>query len=185
MAAAVFDPTGKNLYMSNFSTSFVFKLGVQPLNLDEPPSPTNPLVPPTGSPSVLYHDPSILLGPNHMSFDGEDFLWITSGENNQIVELDTRNGGLLATAGSFCGLTNDGAPKCLLQPANIVKLGNAMYVDNQANPGLNCLNTEAGPPGSLVPAGLPPLCGPEITPSATWTNLNLYTIASFFPNGRR
>jgi hypothetical protein len=185
VAAAVFDPTGKNLYMSNFSTSFVFKLGVQPLNLDEPPSPTNPLVPPTGSPSVLYHDPSVLLGPNHMAFDGENLLWITSGENNQIVELDTRSGELSATAGSFCGLTDEGAPKCLLQPANIVKLGNAMYVDNQANPGLNCLNTEAGPPGSLVPAGLPPLCGPGITPSATWTNLNLYTIASFFPNGRR
>jgi DNA-binding beta-propeller fold protein YncE len=196
VAAAVFDPEGENLYMSNFSTSFVFTLGVQPVNLGEPPSPTNLLVPPTGSPSVLFHDPSILLGPNHMAFDGDgekhhrrrdaesDHLWITSGENNQVVELDSRNGAVLATAGSFCGLTDDGAPKCLLQPANIVKLGDTMYVDNEANPGLNCLNTEAGPPGSLVPAGLPPLCGPGITPSATWTDLRLYTISRFFPNGR-
>jgi hypothetical protein len=184
VAAAVFDPAGKNLFMSNFSTSFVFTLGVQPANLGEPPSPTNPLVPPTGSPSVLYHDPSILLGPNHMAFDGEKHLWITSGENNKVVELDSRNGAVLAIAGSFCGLTDDGAPKCLLQPANIVKLGNAMYVDNEANPGLNCLNTEAGAPGSLVPAGLPPLCGPGVTPSATWTDLRLYTISRFSPNGR-
>jgi hypothetical protein len=204
VAAAVFDPRGKNLYMSNFSTSYVFRLRVQPVDADEPPSPTNPLVAPTGSPSVFYydpsildgpnhmafdrearHDPSILDGPNHMDFDGEAHLWITSGENNQVVELDTHNGRVLATAGSFCGLTDDGAPKCLLQPANIVKLGNAMYVDNEANPGLNCLNIEAGPPGSLVPAGLPPLCGPGITPSSTWTDLRLYTISRFFPHAKR
>ena len=104
MAAAVFDPTGKNLYMSNFSTSYVFRLRVRPVDAGKPPSPTNPLVAPTGSPSVFYHDPSILDGPNHMAFDGEDRLWITSGENNQVVELDTHNGKVLATAGSFCGL---------------------------------------------------------------------------------
>ena len=179
VAAAVFDPRGKNLYMSNFSTSYVYRLGVQPVDAGKPPSPTNPLAAPTGSPSVFYHDTSILLGPNHMAFDGEARLWITSGENNQVVKFDTDNGTVLATAGSFCGLTKKGAPKCLLQPANIVKLGNEMYVDNEANPGLNCLNTEAGAPGSLVPAGLPPLCGPGVTPSSTWTNLKLYTISSF------
>jgi DNA-binding beta-propeller fold protein YncE len=179
VAAAVFDPKGKNLYMSNFSTSYVYTLGVQPVDAGKPPSPTNPLVAPTGSPSVFYYDTSILLGPNHMSFDGEARLWITSGENNQVVKFDTDNGTVLATAGSFCGLTKKGAPKCLLQPANIVKFGNEMYVDNEANPGLNCLNTEAGAPGSLVPAGLPPLCGPGVTPSSTWTNLKLYTISSF------
>ena len=31
-----------------------------------------------------------------------------------------------------------------------------MYIGNEANPGLKCLNAEAGPPGSLVPAGRPP-----------------------------
>jgi hypothetical protein len=118
-----------------------------------------------------------------MAFDGEAHLWITSGENNQVVELDPHNGGLLATAGSFCGLTDAGAPKCLLQPANIVKLGNAMYVDNEANPGLSCLDN-AVPPGSLVPFGLAPICGTG-TPSSTWTNLKLYTISRFFPNGKR
>jgi hypothetical protein len=182
VAAAVFDPCGKNLYMSNFSTSYVYKMAVQPVDAGRPPSLNNPLAAPTGSPSVFYYNPSILDGPNHMAFDGDDRLWITSGENNQVVELDTRHGRVLATAGSFCGLTDDGAPKCLLQPANIVKLGDAMYVDNEANPGLNCLNTEAGPPGSLVPAGLPPLCGPGVTPSSTWTDLKLYTISRFFPD---
>ncbi len=182
VAAAVFDPRGKNLYMSNFSTSYVYRLAVQPVDTGKRPSPTNPLAAPTGSPSVFYYDPSILDGPNHMAFDGEDHLWITSGENNKVLEFDTRSGRVLANAGSFCGLTDDGAPKCLLQPANIVKLGKAMYVDNEANPGLNCLNIEAGPPGSLVPAGLPPLCGPGVTPSSTWTNLKLYTISRFFPD---
>lgn len=182
VTAAVFDRNGNNLYMANFSTSYVFRLGVQPVNPHEPPSPTNPLVPPVASPSVFYYDTGILLGPNHMAFDFENRLWITSGENNQVVKLDTRSGGLLATAGSFCGLTDNGAPKCLLQPANIVALGDAMYVDNDANPGLNCLNTEAGAPGSLVPAGLPPLCGPGVTPSSTWTDLKLYTISRFFPD---
>ena len=188
VAAAVFDPTGKYLYMSNFSTSRVFRLRVQPVNPEEEPSPSNPLVPPTGSPSLFYYDPSVLLGPNHMAFDGEAHLWITAGENNQVVELNPHNGELLATAGSFCGLTDAGAPKCLLQPANIVKLGNAMYVDNEANPGLSCLDM-AAPPGSQVPFGLPPqnggFCGPDVTPSSTWTNLKLYTISRFFPNGKQ
>ena len=180
VAAAVFDPKGKNLYMSNFSTSYVYRLAVQPVNAAEPPSPANPLAAPAGSPSVFYYNTSILLGPNHMAFSDYHHLWITSGENNQVVELDTKNATVVATAGSFCGLKKwNGSPKCLLQPANIVKLGDAIYVDNEANPGLNCLNTEAGPPGSLVPAGLAPLCGPGITPSSTWTNLKLYTISSF------
>lgn len=181
VAAAVFDPSGKHLYMSNFSSNYVFRVRVRATNSDEPPSPSNPLVPPAGSPPIFYYNPSILSGPNHMAFDDDDHLWITSGENNQVVELDTEEGEVLATAGSFCGLTSAGAPKCLLQPANIVKLGHAMYVDNEANPGLNCLNTEAGPPGSLVPAGLPPLCGSG-TPSPTWTNLKLYTISRFVLN---
>jgi len=180
VAAAVFDPKGQNLYMSNFSTSYVYRLAVQPVDAAEPPSPANPLAAPAGSPSVFYYNTSILLGPNHMAFSDYHHLWITSGENNQVVELDTHNGAVVATAGSFCGLKKwNGSPKCLLQPANIVKLGDAIYVDNEANPGLNCLNTEAGAPGSLVPAGLPPLCGPGITPSSTWTNLKLYTISSF------
>ncbi len=165
----VFSPDGKTLYMSNFSSDFVYSVPVAPVNQSLPPSLSNPLAPPTGPLNVVYKNSSVLTGPNHLAFDPQGRLWATGGENNTVVGLDvfSRTNGqatVVATAGTFCGFSSDGAPACLLQPANIVFANGRFYIGNEANKNLSPRNTQ-----------LPPT-------SPEWeTTLRLWTISRFTP----
>src|SRR5262249_42702841 len=123
VVANVFSLDGKTLYLSNFSTDYVYSVQVSPQNSSLPPSLSNPLVTPTAPFNVVFHDSTILNGPNHMAFDNAGRLWVTGGENNTVIGLyATPNGPSRAafSAGTFCGFAVDGAPGCLLQPANVV-----------------------------------------------------------------
>jgi hypothetical protein len=169
VVANVFSLDGKTLYLANFSTDFIHSIQVSPQNPNLPPSLSNPLVTPTGPLNVVFHDASVINGPNHMAFDNAGRLWVTGGQNNTVVGLyATPNGPSRAafSAGSFCGFAPDGAPACLLQPANVVFANGLLYVGNEANVGLSPQDTD-----------LPPT-DPQWT-----TTLKLWTISKFTPPG--
>jgi DNA-binding beta-propeller fold protein YncE len=68
-------------------------------------------------------------GPDGMFFDEEDRLWVVANQGDEVVVLD-KTGKTVAKLGDFDGLDEQGAPRGLLFPAEMTKIGNYLYVGN-------------------------------------------------------
>jgi len=68
-------------------------------------------------------------GPDGMFFDKEDRLWVVANEADEIVVFD-KTGKMVAKLGDFEGLDEQGAPRGLLFPAEMTKIGDYLYVGN-------------------------------------------------------
>jgi len=70
-------------------------------------------------------------GPDGMFVDEDDRLWVVANSSDEIVVFD-RTGRALAKLGDFNGLDENGAPRGLLFPAEMTKVGDYLYVSNLA-----------------------------------------------------
>lgn len=70
-------------------------------------------------------------GPDGMFVDEEDRLWVVANQSDEIVVFD-KTGKVLAKLGDFDGLDESGAPRGLLFPAGMEKIGDSLYVLNLA-----------------------------------------------------
>lgn len=70
-------------------------------------------------------------GPDGMFVDEEDRLWVVANQSDEIVVFD-KAGKVLAKLGDFNGLDESGAPRGLLFPAGMEKIGDSLYVLNLA-----------------------------------------------------
>jgi hypothetical protein len=66
-----------------------------------------------------------------MFVDEDDRLWVVANQSDEIVVFD-KTGKVLAKLGDFDGLDERGAPRGLLFPAEMVKVGDYLYVGNLA-----------------------------------------------------
>jgi len=67
--------------------------------------------------------------PDGMFFDEEDRLWVVANRADEVVVLD-KTGKTVAKLGDFEGLDEQGAPRGLLFPAEMTKIGDYLYVRN-------------------------------------------------------
>ena len=70
-------------------------------------------------------------GPDGMFVDEEDRLWVVANQSDEIVVFD-KTGKVIAKLGDFNGLDERGAPRGLLFPAEMTKVGDYLYVGNLA-----------------------------------------------------
>jgi sugar lactone lactonase YvrE len=84
-----------------------------------------------GAPRVLAEainfPDGLLAGPDHT-------LITTATRANEVVVIDATTGQIRARLGAFLGLDAAGAPIGLLDPAQVVRAGDALVVSNFANP---------------------------------------------------
>ena len=64
-----------------------------------------------------------------MFCDEEDRLWVVANRADEVVVLD-KTGKMVAKLGDFEGLDEQGAPRGLLFPAEMIKIGDYLYVGN-------------------------------------------------------
>jgi sugar lactone lactonase YvrE len=81
-----------------------------------------------GKPEVFVNGVN---GPDGMFVDEEDRLWVVANQSDEILVFD-KNGKVLAKLGDFNGLDESGAPRGLLFPAGMEKIGDSLYVLNLA-----------------------------------------------------
>ena len=81
-----------------------------------------------GKPEVFINGVN---GPDGMFVDEEDRLWAVANQSDEIVVFD-KTGKVLAKLGDFNGLDESGAPRGLLFPAGMEKIGDSLYVLNLA-----------------------------------------------------
>lgn len=81
-----------------------------------------------GKPEVFINGVN---GPDGMFVDEEDRLWVVANQSDEIVVFD-KTGKALARLGDFNGLDEHGAPRGLLFPAEMTKVGDYLYVGNLA-----------------------------------------------------
>jgi sugar lactone lactonase YvrE len=81
-----------------------------------------------GSPEVFIIGVN---GPDGMFVDEDDRLWVVANSSDEIVVFD-KTGRVLAKLGDFNGLDENGAPRGLLFPAEMTKVGDYLYVGNLA-----------------------------------------------------
>ncbi len=81
-----------------------------------------------GKPEVFINGVN---GPDGMFVDEEDRLWVVANQSDEIVVFD-KTGKALAKLGDFNGLDESGAPRGLLFPAEMTKVGEYLYVGNLA-----------------------------------------------------
>lgn len=81
-----------------------------------------------GNPEVFIQGVN---GPDGMFVDEEDRLWVVANSSDEIVVFD-KTGKVLAKLGDFNGLDENGAPRGLLFPAEMTKVGDYLYVGNLA-----------------------------------------------------
>jgi sugar lactone lactonase YvrE len=81
-----------------------------------------------GKPEVFIYGVN---GPDGMFVDEEDRLWVVANQSDEIVVFD-KTGRVLAKLGDFNGLDESGAPRGLLFPAGMEKIGDTLYVLNLA-----------------------------------------------------
>ena len=79
-----------------------------------------------GQPEVWLNS---INGPDGMFFDDEDRLWVVANQADEVVVLD-KTGKTVAKLGDFNGLDEQGAPRGLLFPAEMTKIGDYLYVGN-------------------------------------------------------
>lgn len=70
-------------------------------------------------------------GPDGMFFDESDRLWVVAAQSDEIVVFDN-TGRAIAKLGDFNGLDESGAPRGFLQPVEMKKVGDFVYVTNLA-----------------------------------------------------
>jgi hypothetical protein len=68
-------------------------------------------------------------GADGLIIDKDDNLWICANQADEIVVLD-KTGRVIAKLGDFDGLSRRGAPRGLLFPASLVRVGDWIYVTN-------------------------------------------------------
>jgi DNA-binding beta-propeller fold protein YncE len=144
-----FSPEKSALFMGNTSTDTIYKLDLTGCAVSCLP----------GNFSVFAQGGPID-GPDNIDFDDNGLLWVASSQKDQVVVLNAQ-GLVVQVVGSFRGLSSDGAPISLMQPAGIVFSQGNIYVANQANPTLRLVNV----PINMI--GNPP----------RYEGLNIYTIA--------
>ncbi len=72
---------------------------------------------------------SSIVGPDGMFCDEEDRLWVVANRADELVVLD-KTGKMVAKLSDFDGLDEQGAPRGLLFPAEMTKIGDYLYVGN-------------------------------------------------------
>jgi sugar lactone lactonase YvrE len=70
-------------------------------------------------------------GADGLAMDLRGRLWVAADQNDEVLALNA-NGRPVVRAGEFEGLRKDGTPEGLLFPANVVILGDDMFVSNAA-----------------------------------------------------
>lgn len=81
-----------------------------------------------GNPGIFINGVN---GPDGMFVDEQDRLWVVANQSDEIVVFD-KTGKVLAKLGDFNGLDESGAPRGLLFPAGMEKIGDSLYVLNLA-----------------------------------------------------
>jgi sugar lactone lactonase YvrE len=81
-----------------------------------------------GTPAVFVNG---INGADGLLVDRDDNLWVVANQADEIVVVDP-SGKVIAKLGDFDGLDRDGAPKGLLFPASLVRVGDSIYVTNLA-----------------------------------------------------
>ncbi len=84
--------------------------------------------PVAGAPAVFVNS---INGPDGLIIDDNDNIWVAANQADEIVVLDP-SGRVIAKLGDFAGLSPNGAPRGLLFPASLVRVGNFLYVTNLA-----------------------------------------------------
>lgn len=79
-----------------------------------------------GKPEVFINGVN---GPDGMFVDEYDRLWVVANQSDEIVVFD-KTGRVIAKIGDFNGLDERGAPRGLLFPAEMTKIGDYLYVTN-------------------------------------------------------
>jgi len=79
-----------------------------------------------GTPTVFVNSVN---GADGLILDEDDNLWICANQADEIVVLD-KTGRVIAKLGDFDGLSRRGAPRGLLFPASLVRVGDWIYVTN-------------------------------------------------------
>ncbi len=81
-----------------------------------------------GKPEVFVNS---INGADGLIIDKHDNLWICANQADEIVVVD-KTGRAIAKRGDFDGLSRRGAPRGLLFPASLVRVGDWIYVTNLA-----------------------------------------------------
>ncbi len=69
-------------------------------------------------------------GPDGLIIDEDDNLWIAANQADEIVVLEPKEGRVIAKLGDFNGINRRGAPRGLLFPVGLVRVGEWLYVTN-------------------------------------------------------
>jgi sugar lactone lactonase YvrE len=80
-----------------------------------------------GTPKVFVNSVN---GADGLIIDKHDNLWICANQADEIVVLEPKEGRVIAKLGDFNGLSRSGAPRGLLFPASLVRVGDWLYVTN-------------------------------------------------------
>lgn len=108
-----FNRGGNALFVANTGNDQVIRI---PVNRDGT----------AGTASVFVNSVN---GADGLIIDKDDNLWICANQADEIVVLD-KTGRVIAKLGDFDGLTRRGAPRGLLFPASLVRVGDWIYVTN-------------------------------------------------------
>jgi sugar lactone lactonase YvrE len=79
-----------------------------------------------GEPAVIV---ASVFGPDGMFVDEQDRLWVVENRNDDVVVFDA-TGRAIAKFGDFDGLDQRGTTRGLLFPAEMLKIGDDLYVGN-------------------------------------------------------
>jgi len=109
-----FDRTGTVLFVGNTGDDTIVRI---PVENGE-----------AGKPEVFINGVN---GPDGMFVDEGDRLWVVANQSDEIVVFD-KTGKVLAKLGDFNGVDESGAPRGLLFPAGMEKIGDSLYVLNLA-----------------------------------------------------
>ena len=105
-----FNKKGDTLFVANTSTDQIIKIPVS-----------------TRIPEVFVNSVN---GADGLIIDKHDNLWICANQADEIVVLEPKEGRVIAKLGDFNGLSKGGAPRGLLFPASLVRVGDWLYVTN-------------------------------------------------------
>jgi DNA-binding beta-propeller fold protein YncE len=81
-----------------------------------------------GTPEVFVH--RVGGGPDGLSIDEHDNLWVACNQSNEILVLEPTQGRVIAKLGDFGGIDPNGAPKGLLWPNTFALHGDDILVTN-------------------------------------------------------
>jgi sugar lactone lactonase YvrE len=109
-----FNRKGDALFVANTGNDQIIKI------------PVTGRVPIPGDPEVFVNSVN---GADGLIIDDDDNLWICANQADEIVVLDP-TGRVIAKLGDFDGLSRGGAPRGLLFPASLVRVGGWIYVTN-------------------------------------------------------